>query len=134
MKPRISNPIPFSPSTKTISPECCCPEPLRQPLSCAFLISQLQRLCCFSASLPLSAKSQDLDFENVPFKKKIRSLKLSKNRRSLVRMAVIGKTKLVKSSDDSDKPPCLRSVTREHFLFFCQTAGNALVFFFSFSY
>ena len=35
-----------------------------------------------------------------------------------MRVAVIGKAKLVKSSDDSDKPPCLRSVTREPFLFF----------------
>ena len=49
-----------------------------------------------------------------------------------MRVAVIGKAKLVKSSDDSDKPPCLRSVTREPFLCFCQTAGNALVFSFLF--
>ena len=34
-----------------------------------------------------------------------------------MRVAVIGKAKLVKSSDDSDKPPCLRSVTREPFFY-----------------
>ena len=76
MKPRVSNPVPaLSPPLHTNSQDrVLLPEPrvsryLARQVS--FPISQLQRLCCFSASLPLPAKSQDLDFENFPFKKKL---------------------------------------------------------------